>query len=35
MKFFKERNYEVIVISDEDEDLEATGNFLRFLACKK
>jgi hypothetical protein len=35
MKFFKERNYEVIVISDEDEDSEATGNFLRFLACKK
>lgn len=34
MKFFKERNYEVIVISDEDAEI-AAGNYLRFLACKK
>jgi hypothetical protein len=34
MKFFKERNYEVIVISDEAAEI-AAGNYLRFLACKK
>ncbi|MBD2126536.1 hypothetical protein NDI39_05180 [Microcoleus sp. ZQ-A2] len=34
MKFFKQRNYEVIVISDEDAEI-AAGNYLRFLACKK
>ena len=34
MKFFKERNYEIIIISDEDVEITA-GNFLRFLACKK
>lgn len=34
MKFFKERNYEVVIISDEDSNVTA-GNFLRFLACKK
>jgi hypothetical protein len=34
MDFFKKRNYEVIVISDEDSEITA-GNFLRFLACKK
>jgi hypothetical protein len=34
MKFFRERNYEVIVISDEEVEI-STGNYLRFLACKK
>jgi hypothetical protein len=34
MKFFQERNYELVIISDEDSNVTA-GNFLRFLACKK
>jgi hypothetical protein len=34
MSFFRERNYEIVVISDEDADT-AAGNYLRFLACKQ
>ncbi|GAB4206440.1 MAG: hypothetical protein Fur006_63510 [Coleofasciculaceae cyanobacterium] len=34
MRFFQERNYELMIISDEDSNVTA-GNFLRFLACKK
>lgn len=34
MNFFKERNYELIVISDEVSEVTA-GNYLRFLACQK
>ena len=34
MRFFQERNYELVIISDEDSNVTA-GNFLRFLACKK
>lgn len=34
MNFFQERNYEIIVLSDEDAEIVA-GNYLRFLARKK
>lgn len=34
ISFFRERNYEIIIISDEDADTPA-GNYLRFLACKR
>jgi hypothetical protein len=34
MRFFQERKYELVIISDEDSNVTA-GNFLRFLACKK